>query len=674
MKKAPATRNRPSRPTHDLKRMLFTRFMLVVAVFILWIGGISVRLVHLQVNQHTYLLARAQGQRLNIKKTRHLRGTIYDRNGSVLAMSVPVKTLFADPTEIDDTQRAGREIAKAVGLSSQKLTLELENAKNSGRRYFPIAKKVDDDNVRRINRALFDPDVKKSDDPKYEGVYWADDQRRSYPYRSLAAQTIGFSNADEEGMAGVEQSRNNLLEGEIIKKIQERDRLGRVYDEKVIEREPPQDIVLTIDKSIQIIAEEALAQGVANANARAGMAVVLDPGTGEILALANAPTFDPEKLGSAIPDTSNHLIQSVYSPGSVFKLVTYSAALEKRLIKPTDMIDAGDGTIEVAGHKFTDSHHIGRVSYAQALAHSSNVCAIKTGLRVGKPDFYAMVQRMGFGTKTGVELPAETAGIVRNPDKWNGDSLASMSIGYEIGVTPLQIAAAFATIANDGIRSQPHIIREIRDSEGNTISITEPNQSQVVSAETARDLGVMLRQVVLSGTGRRAQLDGYSSAGKTGTAWKFDPKTKRVERSKYMSTFVGFAPVNDPRFVIAVVMDEPKAGARDGGTVSAPVFRDIAQQLLVAMNVPRDLERSSQNTVADDIPEVTGGDKIELKGPPDESEKKVAGTAETKPKNLITAPEKKGGEKPVSEKDKISNKTPKTIRQTPAIWKTKPKT
>ena len=182
----------------------------------------------------------------------------------------------------------------------------------------------------------------------------------------------------------------------------------------------------------------------------------------------------------------------------------------------------------------------------------------------------------------------------------------------------MQIATAFATIANDGIKNQPHIIKGIRDSEGNPISVTEPNQSQVVSTQTARDLRVMLRQVVLSGTGRRAQLDGYSSAGKTGTAWKFDPKTKRVERSKYMSTFVGFAPVENPKFVIVVVMDEPQTGARDGGTVSAPVFKDIAQTLLTAMNVPHDLTPSSSNSASADVPEVNGSDTPNVKGPPEE--------------------------------------------------------
>jgi cell division protein FtsI (penicillin-binding protein 3) len=655
--------------------MLFTRFMLIVAAFIVWIGGISVRLVHLQVNQHDYLLSKARKQRTDVKSSKLMRGTIYDRNGALLAISVPVRTLFANPTEIEDIPRAAREIAKATGLNSKQLLTKLTEGKSLERRYVPLAKKVSEDAAKRINKALYDPELRKADEPRYSGLHWDEDQKRSYPYRTLAAPTIGVSNEEDQGIAGIEQSQNDILEGSVIKKIQERDRLGRIYDERIVEREPPHDIVLTIDKAIQIVTEEALAAGVANANARAGMAIVLDPTNGEILALANAPSFDPENLGGGKIDTSNHLVQSVYSPGSVFKLITYGAALEKKLFRPTDMIDAGNGTIDVAGHVFTDSHHVGRVTYAEALAHSSNVCAIKTGLRVGKADFYSMLQKMGFGKRTGIELPAETAGLVRNPDKWNGDSLASMSIGYEIGVTPLQIANAFATIANDGIRNQPHIIKEIRDSEGNTVSVTEPSQTPVVSAETAESLRTMLRQVVVNGTGRRAQLDGYSSAGKTGTAWKFDPATKRVERSKYMSTFVGFAPANDPKYVIAVVMDEPKSGARDGGSVAAPVFREIAQQLLVSTNVPRDLMTPNSTNTADagDVPEINANEAPTVKGPPNEKEKPAA------------SPNKKGDSRSTGAAARpdlnipSANNTaliaaPRSPGRGPAIWKTKPKT
>lgn len=598
-----ATTKRNKRNTPDLRKTLFARFMLVVGILVIWIGGIGVRLVYLQVNQHEYLRDRALAQRLNIKKTKQPRGTIYDRNGRMLAISIPVKTLYADPEEIEDTARASRAIAKAVGGKAGEILTLLNQAKSAGKRFLPLAKKLDEDTVKKVNRTLFDPEAKKADEPNFTGLHWSEDLKRSYPHGSLAAQVVGFANANDDGMGGVEQSQDENLRGAVIKKLQERDRLGRVYDETVFEREPPKDVVLTLNSTYQYFADEALERGVKTANAKSGMVVVLDPKNGEILALANYPSFDPASIGSAGTDLANHAIQSVYSPGSVFKLITYGAALEKKLIRPDDEVDAGNGTIDVAGHVFKDSHHVGRVTYAQALAHSSNVCAIKTSLRVGKTDFYSLLQKMGFGSRTGVELPAETAGIVRSPDRWNGDSLASMSIGYEIGVTALQMANAFATIANDGVKNQPHIIKEIRDSDGNILSAAEPQQTPVVSAETAESLRTMLRQVVLTGTGRRAQLDGFSSAGKTGTAWKFDAKTKRVDPSKYISSFIGFAPVDDPQFVIAVVMDEPKVGARDGGTVSAPVFRELAERILKEMNVTPDLDVNGDTLIAADIPE-----------------------------------------------------------------------
>ena len=605
------------KPTKNKKRdhrqVAFTRFMLIVAVFVLWMGGIGVRLVHLQVSQHAWLSMRALDQRQDIKKSKMLRGTIYDRNERALAMSVNVKTLYADPTEISDIETAAKEIAKALKVETGPLLKQLKEGKESGKRFVAIAKKLDEATVLKINKSLQIPELKKIDLPYYAGLHWNEEQKRSYPNGALAANILGFSNADDQGQAGIEQSQNDILHGEVVRKVQDRDRLGRIYGETVSDREPPKDIYLTIDNSIQYKTEKALAEGVRAANARSGIAIVIDQKTGDILALANYPTFDPANLATAKPEAiMDRSIQAVYSPGSVFKLVTYGSALEKNLITPEGQVDAGNGTIEVANHKFSD-HHTGVMSYAEALAHSSNICAIKTGMRVGKTDFYSMVQRMGFGHKTGIELPAETAGIVRNPERWNGDSLASMSIGYEIGVTALQMASAFATIANDGLRIQPHIIKEIRQQDGTAISTAQPGKMQVVSAETARSLRQMLRQVVLTGTGRRAQLNGYTSAGKTGTAWKFDAKTKRVESSKYVSSFIGFAPYENPAITIAVVMDEPQVGARDGGMVSAPVFKQIAEAVLPEMNIAPDGTVIPETLTAEAIPEETAGDPAELK-------------------------------------------------------------
>ncbi|MBK9216288.1 MAG: penicillin-binding protein 2 [Chloracidobacterium sp.] len=609
------------------RQIAFTRFMFVVAFFALWIAGISARLVHLQITQHAWLKERAVDLRQDVKQARTLRGSIFDRNERTLAMSLPVKTLYVDPTEVDDVAAAARDIAKVLKVDSQALSVQLRQAKDDKKRFVPIARKLDPETVQKYNKAFDIASVKKADLPNFTGLHWRDDQKRSYPYKTLAAHVVGFANAADDGKAGIELSQDDVLHGAVIRKLQERDRLGRVYDETVFERDRPSDIVLTIDTTMQYLTEQALERGVASADARSGMAIVMRPKTGEILALANYPTFDPNTITeSAAEHIGNKAIQSVYSPGSVFKLVTYGAALEKKMISPEGTISSGNGSITVAGHTFTDSHSVGTVSYAEAMAHSSNVCAIKTGLGVGRDDFFAMVQRMGFGAKTGIELPAEVSGIVRPPEKWNGDSLASMSIGYEIGVTALQMLTAFATIANDGIRIQPHIIKEIRHSDEQPKTVTEPTRTQVVSADAARGLKTMLRQVVISGTGRRAALNGYTAAGKTGTAWKFNASTRSVDSSKYISSFIGMAPAEDPEIVVAVVMDEPKSGARDGGMVSAPVFREVAQEIMQLLNVP------TTTPVRPEPPAASKpSDKAVAQTPTKETGAKDAGKPVTKP-------------------------------------------
>jgi len=604
-------RRTAKRKKTNLKQVAFTRFMLIVACFVLWIGGISVRLVHLQVNQHDFLKDKAAGQRRDVKRTRMPRGTIYDRDGRALAMSVRVKTLYADATEIEDTGSAAKQLAKVTGIKESELAKRLAEAKTDERRFVPLMKGLDELQVAEINKTLEDSSLRKSDLPKFAGLHWREAQQRSYPQQTLAAHVIGFSDAEGVGQAGIEQSENERLYGAVIKKTQERDRLGRIYDETVSEQEPPSDITLTIDSSIQYKTEQALAKAAVASGAKAGMAVVIDNTNGEILALANYPTFDPNDLSTINSNTlTNRVVQSIYSPGSVFKLITYGTALENQLITPDTMIDAGNGSIEIAKHKFTDSHAIGTVTATKALAQSSNVCAIKTAMKVGRQDFNATVRKFGFGKRTGIDLPAETSGIVRPIEKWNGDSLASMAIGYEIGVSALQMATAFATIANNGERIQPHIIKEIRDSNDNVISAPQPDKTQVLRAETARDLTTMMREVVLSGTAKRAQLNGYTSAGKTGTAWKYDEKLKRVNSAKYISSFMGFAPAETPRVTIAVVIDEPKIGGRDGGHVAAPAFREIAETVLPELGIRPQGVSETATAENIEIPEESIGDGV----------------------------------------------------------------
>ena len=623
--------------------------MLIVAVLALWFGGIGARLVYLQVDQHSWLRDKAARGRMNVQKNKLPRGTIFDRDGAVLAISVPVNTLYADATDVEDAAATAKAVARAAGANYKALYKLLSDGKETGRRFVPLVRGLDDETADRINKALEKTELKKADLPKYPGIHWREEQSRTYPNESLAAHVVGFSNNDGVGQAGIEQSQNDVLYGAVIKRVQERDRLGRVYDEQVSEKEPPHDVTLTISKSIQYKTQAPLEEAVRNASARSGMAIVMDHRTGEILAMANVPTFDPNKLHTISPDNlMNRSVQSVYSPGSVFKLITYGSALDGKLITADGMINSGNGSIDVAGHVFRDSHAIGAVTYSKALAHSSNVCAIKTGLRVGKEGFYSSMQKFGFGKPTGIELPAETRGIVRNPERWNGDSLASMSIGYEIGVTALQMTSAFATIANDGIRIKPRIIKEIRQFDDQVVPAAQPEGERVVSAEAARELRKMLREVVVAGTGKRAKVDGYSVAGKTGTAWKYDEKLKRVNSAKYMSSFIGFAPADNPQVTIAVIIDEPKVGGRDGGQVAAPVFSKIAEAILPELKIRPDL--SAEETVAevDEIPEPPADDV-----PPGLITETSVEKVETGRDIKGTAPETRSNRRPESDRSHI---------------------
>ncbi len=594
-------KRKPVKKKQNSVQTAFTRFMFIVAFFTVWIGVIGVRLVHLQVTQHSDLREKAVNQRRDEFKDRALRGTIFDRSERALAISLKAKSLFVDPTEIADidVQPIAYRVAHTLNLKPNEVFGELRKAKDNNRRFVWLARKLDEESVNKINNLNLDV------------LHWKEEQTRSYPHGVLASHIIGFSNSEEVGQAGIELSQEKYLHGETVEVHQDKDRLGRVFDrEETEERKPPKDVVLTIDYGIQYKTEQALARGVANANAKSGTAVVLNPKNGEILAMATVPTFDPNKYGEVLPDNlKNRAIQDYYTPGSTFKLVTYSSAIEAGLIKPEGTIDVSKGFIKVADREISDSHKSGVISYAEAFAVSSNVAAVTTGLRVGKQNFFETATKFGFGQTTGIELPAETGGILHPIQNWNPDSLASMSLGYEIGITTLQNASAFATIANGGIRIKPHIIKEIREADGNILPQNSPESVQVITPETATAMRKMLQKVVLAGTGVRAQLNGYTVIGKTGTAWKYDEKLKRINQEKYVSSFAGIAPMENSAVVIVVVLDEPKGEFRDGGHVAAPIFREIAEQILPELGVEAD--GTKPNTSAELITEDKGGHKVE---------------------------------------------------------------
>ncbi len=356
--------------------------------------------------------------------------------------------------------------------------------------------------------------------------------------------------------------------------------------------DPGQNLVLTIDQTIQYIAEKELQQGMEDTKAIAGTVVVENPRTGEILALANRPTFNPNVFNSVpLEALKNRAVSDIYEPGSVFKIVTYSAAIDQHLVTPDDKVDCQHGSIDVFGMKIHDHESLGVITIAEALAHSSDVAAIKVGMKLGEDRLYHYIHDYGFGQQTGIELPGETRGLSKPVNRWSKVSIGAISMGQEIGVTPLQTISLVSTIANDGMYTPPRIVAgELPpDSKALPVVYHPAQQHRVVSTMTAAQMKKMMEGVVLFGTARRAILDGYTVAGKTGTAQKVDPATGAYSKTKYVASFIGFSPVNTPAITIAVILDSP-TGLHQGGQVCAPVFKRIAQQVLEYLHVPHDLD------------------------------------------------------------------------------------
>lgn len=560
-----------TRPDASIRRALF-----VAAFIVFWVLVISVRLVYLQVSQHESLSERARSQQQQSIETTSQRGALLDRHERELARSVQTDSIFIDTAQLEsdgDINCTAERLASVLQLDKKELARKLEEAKTRNSRFLWIARRLSVEQATAIRGFGL------------AAVNFRSEPKRFYPNGSLAAHVLGFVGIDGAGLGGVEQSYNEKITGEPGRLFLERDSEGNPYESFEIPGKPGQTVVLTLDHSIQYRAEQALVAAVSKSRAKSGTAIVLDPRTGEILALANAPSFDPNKPGDAKPESrANWALQNIYEPGSTFKIISFSAAIEKGLVKPDDRIDCQMGAITVAGRLVHDHHAFGTLTITQALAKSSNVAAIKLGLRVGDPTMYDYIKRFGFGSRTGIELPGETAGLLRPVNRWLPSSIGSIAIGQEIGVTPLQMAAAFGALANDGVRVAPHLVREVRNDAGATLYRANAEQRRVVNTETARALRQMLESVTLIGTAKLAQLNGYSAAGKTGTAQKIDPKTKTYSRTKHVASFVGFAPVNDPAIVIIVVIDEP-GGAYHGGDVAAPVFRQIAEQILPDLGV-----------------------------------------------------------------------------------------
>ena len=555
------------------------RLYLLGAFLFLWCGAIGLRLVQLQIVDYGDWLQRAQRQQQRTIPVSPRRGIIYDRNGHELATSISVDSVFAVPSEIPDPANTASLLARVLRSDPRDLLARLKGSRS----FVWIARKVDADTSQRI-RGM-----------NLRGIYFQKEPKRFYPKRELAAQTIGYVGLDDEGLGGIEHAFDSRLRGTPGKMLITMDARRKWFGRVERQPDPGENVVLTIDEKIQYIVEKELEQAMHDTRAEAGMVIVQNPRTGEILALANRPTFNANIYKDA-PQAAlkNRAVSDIFEPGSVFKVVTYSSAVEEKLVRPDDPIDCQGGVINVGGIRIHDLHKMGVVPIADAVAHSSDVAAVKVGMRVGEQRLYNYIRAFGFGQQTGIELPGETRGMTKPANRWSKVSIGAISIGQEIGVTPLQLASMMSTVANDGVYTPSRIVAGVLPPRKTpqTVTFQRPQQRRVISTLTAAQMRRMLEGVVLFGTGRRAILDGYTSAGKTGTAQKVDPNTGTYSRTKYVATFAGFAPVNNPALTIVVSLDSP-IGLHQGGQVSAPVFTRIAQQVLAYMNVPHDAEVKS---------------------------------------------------------------------------------
>ena len=567
------------------------RAMFVALGLVAWMAIIGLRLAQLQITRHNELSTRAKNQQLGTVETSPTRGLLLDRQGRELARSVNTESFFAEPDDVKNVAETARLIASVTDQKKDELIAKISAAQNSKKKFVWLVRHLDLEKAAKIEAM------------NLEGVYSRKELKRYYPNSQLASHVLGFVGMDEVGLGGVEQYYNEKIRGESGKLYLERDgsRERRVFDSYEVQPQPGQTVVLTIDQTLQYRTEQALFGAVERSRAKAGTAIVMDPHTGEILALATAPAFDPnEPAKNGGEARSNWALQNIYEPGSTFKIVPYAASLEKGLVTPADKINCQMGQITVAGRLIHDHKPFGVLTVAEALAQSSNVGAIKLALLAGNDSMYDFMKRLGFGSRTGIDLPGESAGLLRPLARWQPSSIGSLAMGQEIGVTPLQMAVAYSVLANGGNWVRPRVVREMRSPDGSVLFRAQPELRPALKAETVQKLRGMMEGVTLRGTAKKAQVEGYSAAGKTGTAQKIDPKTRAYSSTKFVGSFVGFAPVSNPAVVIIVVIDEPQ-GAYHGGDVAAPVFREIAEQILPELTVMPDVEtKTGRELIADD--------------------------------------------------------------------------
>ncbi|MGD9345460.1 MAG: penicillin-binding protein 2 [Candidatus Aminicenantes bacterium] len=560
------------------EKRINTRTFILLFFLFLWLGVVVMRLVELQVVNHKKFKSEVLKQNHDVEAIIPQRGTIFDRSGTILARSLPRPSIFYYPPKDESLESHRRKINKLrriLGLSPSSLDSIYSRIKK-GKSFIWIKREVEPELADRVKEL------------NLTGIHFDNENKRFYPHGKRAAQLIGRVNIDDRGQSGIEYRYNTILEGEKGKRLILKDAKHREYRFEILkEPEPGKDLILTIDETIQYITEKELAKALRETQALWGTVIISHPSTGEILAMASLPTFD---LNAPPPSASrvdrNRAIHHTFDPGSTFKIVTASAALENNCVRLRDVFDCTPGKIQVPGKTVWDHKKMGILTFPDVIIHSSNVGTIQIGERIGEDNLYAMIKAYGFGERSGIDLPAEERGIFRPVKNWTGISLYSLSIGYEISVTAVQMLQAISAVANNGIVTSPRVVKRIQMSSGEQQD-TALEFRRVISENTAQTLSRILENAVLRGTGTKARIDGYRAAGKTGTAQKFDPSIGRYSNKIHTASFAGFVPVENPVLAIVVVVDEPK-GLFYGGDVAAPVFQAIASQTLRYLQLPKD--------------------------------------------------------------------------------------
>jgi cell division protein FtsI (penicillin-binding protein 3) len=549
------------------------RLVVAAAGFLLWSSAIEARLVYLQVFRHVDLIARAERQQMRTVAASAKRGEIADRHGRVLAYSVDADSIYAVPTEIGDPGHAADSLCGALGDCTSGDRQALADRIRRGRAFVYVRRQVTPDQARRVAALQLD------------GVGFMKENRRFYPNKELAAHLLGYVGLDNTGLAGIEATYDTLIKGNAGTVLIQTDAKRHAFSRIERPSTTGASLELTIDEYLQHIAERELQAGVAANHAAGGTALIMDPWTGEILALANAPTFNPNIYRDASEDRRrNRAIQDLYEPGSTFKIVTASAALEQNVVHPDDLIDVRGGVYRLGSRVIHDTHNYGILSFTDVLVMSSNIGAIKVGLRLGQERLGIYARRFGFGRPSSPDFPGESPGILWDPAKQNEGALASMSMGYQVGVTPLQMAAAVSSVANGGELIEPRVVRAVI-KEGRRVLVPRKVIRRTISQGVAGELTTIMEQVVERGTATMVKMPGYTIAGKTGTATKL--VAGRYSRTDYNASFIGFVPSRKPVFTIVVVLDSPHgANGYYGGPVSGPIFKRIAAAALRQYGVP----------------------------------------------------------------------------------------